>query len=105
MQIYNNHKAQMSKGQFKNIINKSQRSMAAPESSQLTTASSGYSNAAEIQVNDLKTNFMKMIEALKEQMNKSLNKIQENQQKIRRNEEITKGNPRRHKAVKKMNKT
>jgi hypothetical protein len=74
MQIYNNHKAQMSKGQFKNIINKSQRSMAAPESSQLTTASSGYSNAAEIQVNDLKTNFMKMIEAFKEEMNKSINK-------------------------------
>jgi hypothetical protein len=38
-------------------------------------------------------------------MNKSLNKIQENQQKIRRNEEITKGNPGSHKAVKKMNKT
>ena len=78
MQIYNNHKAQMSKGQFKNIINKSQRSMAAPESSQLTTASSGYSNAAEIQVNDLKTNFIKIGEVLKEEINTSLKEIQIN---------------------------
>ena len=40
--------------------------MAPPELSYPTTASPGYSNIAEVQQNDLKTNFMKMIEVLKE---------------------------------------
>jgi hypothetical protein len=37
-----------------------------------TTASPGYSNTAEAQENDLKTNLMTMTEALKEEMNKYL---------------------------------
>lgn len=40
--------------------------------------SSGYSNAPEAQENDLKTNFMKMVRALKEEMNKFLKEIPEN---------------------------
>lgn len=35
-------------------------------------AGPGYSNTAEVQDNNLKFNFMKMIKALKEEINKSL---------------------------------
>ena len=56
----------MPRGQYENTINNSQDNMAPPELSYPTTASPGYSNIAEAQENDLKTNFMKMIEVLKE---------------------------------------
>jgi hypothetical protein len=69
---------QMVKGQYKNTINKSQGNMGPPEPSYGTTASPGYSNTAEAQENDLKSNLMKMIEAFKEKMNKSLEEINEN---------------------------
>lgn len=45
------------------------RAMSPPELSYHTTASPEYSNITETQENDLKTNFMKMIEVLKEKMN------------------------------------
>ena len=43
-----------------------------------TTAGPEYSNTAATQENDLNTNFMKMIEVLKEEMNKPLKESQEN---------------------------
>jgi len=43
-----------------------------------STVSLGYSNTADTQENDLKSNLMKMTEAFKEEMNKSLKDIQEN---------------------------
>lgn len=42
------------------------------------TARSGYSKTVETQENDLKSSLIKMTEALKEHMNKSLEEIQEN---------------------------
>jgi hypothetical protein len=48
------------------------------EHSYPTTASPGYPNRPEAQENDLKSNLIKMIEAFKEEMNKSLKEIQEN---------------------------
>ena len=61
--------------------------MSPSEHSYPTTATSKYSNTAEAQEEDLKTNFMKMIGILKEEMNKSLKEIQENtKKKIERNE-------------------
>jgi hypothetical protein len=41
--------------------------MVSPELNYPTTASSGHSNTAETQVNNLKTNLMKVIEDLKEE--------------------------------------
>ena len=40
------------------------------------TANSGYRNTIKVQENDLKSNLIKMIEAFKEEMNKSLKVIQ-----------------------------
>ena len=42
------------------------------------TDNPGYPNTARAQENDLKSNLIKMIEAFKEEMNKSLKEIQEN---------------------------
>ena len=55
--------------------------MPPPEPSYPTTASPGYSNTAEAQENDLKLNFLKAREALKEEMNKSFKEIKEKKQK------------------------
>ena len=52
--------------------------MTSLEHSYPTTASPGYPSTAEAQENDLKSNLIKMIEAFKEEMNKSLKEIQEN---------------------------
>ena len=46
--------------------------MSPAEANNLTTASPEYFNIAEAQENNLKTNFMMMIEILKDEMNKSL---------------------------------
>ena len=70
----------MTRGQLKNI-NNIQGNIAQPESSCRTTASPGYSNTAEAQENDLKLNFLKAREALKEEMNKSFKEIKEKKQK------------------------
>ena len=73
---YNNPKAQMPRGQHKNIINNSQGNMASPKPSFPTSL--GYCNIAKAQENDLKSYLMRMIEAFKEEMNKSLKEIQKN---------------------------
>ena len=52
--------------------------MAPSELSYPTTASPEYCNTNKTQENDLKSNFIKMNEAFKEEMNKSLKEIQEN---------------------------
>ena len=52
--------------------------MAPTEHSYPTVASSGFSNTAEAQEGDLKFNFIKMSEAVREEMNKSIKEIQEN---------------------------
>lgn len=51
--------------------------MAPSEPSNPTTARPEHSNTAKAQENDLKTDFMKMIEVLKEEMKKSLEEYQE----------------------------
>ena len=48
------------------------------EPSYATTAGHEYSNLAETQEKDLKTNYRKMMELLKEKMNESLKEFQEN---------------------------
>ncbi|KAL6088399.1 hypothetical protein STEG23_019142 [Scotinomys teguina] len=53
-----------------------------------TTATPEYSNMAEAQENDLRTNFMKMIEELKEKVDKTVKEIEE--KVIKNLEEINK---------------
>ena len=55
--------------------------MSSPDPSYPTIASPKYSNTTEAQENDLETNLMKMIEVLKEEMNKPFKEIQENPNK------------------------
>jgi hypothetical protein len=57
--------------------------MAPPESRNLTTTNPGYPNETEEQEDDLKSNFIKMIGAFKEYMNKTLKEIQANEFKQR----------------------
>ena len=71
----------MPKGQHKKTINKTQGNMPPLEPSSPTTANPGYPNENEAQENGLKFNFIKMIEAFKEEMNKSLKEIHENTSK------------------------
>jgi hypothetical protein len=52
--------------------------MALPEPNYSTTEITEYSNMVEAQENNLNYNFMKIIESLKEEMNKSLKEIQKN---------------------------
>ncbi|KAL6068077.1 hypothetical protein STEG23_001430 [Scotinomys teguina] len=52
--------------------------MASSEPCYSTTASPEYSNKAEAQENDFKTNLKKMLEALNEEMNESPKEIQKN---------------------------
>ena len=52
--------------------------MTPSEHSYPTTASPGYPNTTEAQENDLKSNLIKMTEAFKEMMNKSLKALKEN---------------------------
>ena len=60
----------MPTGQCKNTIIKSLGNMAPPDPSYLAKESLGYSNIAEAQEKDLKTNYMKMTLVLKVAMNK-----------------------------------
>lgn len=57
--------------------------MAPPEISYPTTAGPEYSNKAEAQEKHFKTICMKMIEFLKEGINKSLKEIQEKSSQVR----------------------
>ena len=68
----------MARDQHKNKINNRQDNLASPEPSYPTTASPEYSDITEAQENDLKSNLMKMTDAFKEEMSKSLKEIQEN---------------------------
>ena len=68
----------MAEGQHKNTTNKSQDNMAPPEHNCPTAASPGYPNTTITEEDDLKSNFITMIEAFKEEINKSLKEIQEN---------------------------
>jgi hypothetical protein len=56
---------------------RSQGTTTAPEPSYLTTEIPGYTNTAEAHADDLKSNFIKMREAFREEMSRSLNEIQE----------------------------
>jgi hypothetical protein len=59
----------MAKGQRKNTVNKSYSTMACLWQNLPTTASPGYPNTMEAQENHLKSNLIKMIEVVKEEMN------------------------------------
>jgi hypothetical protein len=54
---------QMTKGQHKNPINRSQGNITSSEQSYPTTASSGYPNMANAQENDCKSKLIRMIKA------------------------------------------
>lgn len=69
---------QMAKGQQKSTICKSQGKMAQPEPSYTTTASPRCPYTAEAQEDDLKSNLKWVIEAFKDEMNKSRKEIQKN---------------------------
>jgi len=58
----------MAKGQHKNTINKTRDNMSLPEHSYCIAASLVYHNVAEAQENDLNTNHVKIVEALKKEM-------------------------------------
>lgn len=68
----------MSRLEHKNTINSRHGNMSLPEPGYPTIAGSEYSNINKAQENDLNTNYMKMLEALKEEINKSVKEIQKN---------------------------
>lgn len=63
--------------QYKNKTNNNQDNMLLPEPNYPTAASSEHFNTAEVQENNLKTGFVKIILVSKEEMNKSLEEIKE----------------------------
>lgn len=67
----------MAKGQNKKRT-KNQCNMAHSEQRDPTTTTPGYDNTTEAQESDLKFYLIKMIDAFKEEMNKSPKEIQEN---------------------------
>ena len=69
---------QIAKGPQKDTINKGHSHMTPLEHTYMSVVSPGYPNTTKAQENDLKSNLIKMIEAFKEEMNKSLKEIQEN---------------------------
>ena len=69
----------MNKRKLNKTINNSQGNMIPPEPNCPSSASAGNSNTAEAQENYLKSNLMKIIVALKEEMNMFLKEIQEKQ--------------------------
>lgn len=66
----------MSRPQLKNTINNSQDNIFPWEVSYPTTTGPEYYNIAEAQEKDFKTAFVNMAKILKEEINKSLDKIQ-----------------------------
>jgi hypothetical protein len=68
----------MPKEECKITINKSQGNMAPPEPSYPATTNPEYPNETEAQEVDLKFSLIRMIETFKEDINKSLKKVQEN---------------------------
>jgi hypothetical protein len=65
----------MAKNPQMNTINKSQSNTTPSGHSNPTTANSGCPNATKAQENDLTSDFIKMIEAFKEEMNKPLKEM------------------------------
>lgn len=73
----------MPKSLCNDTVNNIQGNVAPPELTYPMTARTEYSSAAEVQENDLKGNFMKMIEILKKRNGKkTLNKSRKDKQKI-----------------------
>lgn len=68
----------MPRGHYKDEINNIYGNMSPPELSYFTIAGHEYSNVVVDQRKDLKANYMKMVDALKEEMNKSHKAIYEN---------------------------
>lgn len=68
----------MSRLEHKNTTNSRHGNTSLPEAGYPTIAGSEYSNISKAQENDLNTNDMKMLEALKEEINKSVKEIQKN---------------------------
>ena len=62
----------MPEGWLKKTVNKIQVNMIPPKPSYLATTNPGYPNETEAQEDNLKSNLIKMLEAFKEDMNKSL---------------------------------
>jgi hypothetical protein len=77
--LANTRDNQMSKSKFKNIVNRSQCTMAPSELSFPTTANPGYPNTPKGQDCALKSYLMKIIEDLKDDINKSLKEIRKTQ--------------------------
>jgi hypothetical protein len=71
----------MAKSKHKTISNRSQNMWASSEPSSPITASPAYTNTPENQEADLKSYLMKIIESFKEDINSSLQEIQENRDK------------------------
>jgi hypothetical protein len=69
------------KGKYKNLTNTNQGYMICSEPSSPTTASAGNLNTLEKQDLDLKSHLMMLIEDFKNDINNSLNEIQENTSK------------------------
>jgi hypothetical protein len=69
---------QMAKGKHRNLINKNQEDWAPSEPSMPNTTSSGYPNTPEKQDSDLKSHLMMVVEDFKKGINNSLKEIQEN---------------------------
>jgi hypothetical protein len=68
----------MAKGKHKTLSNRSQNLWASSEPSSPITANSEYTNTPENQESVLKSYLMKIIESFKEDINNSLEEIQEN---------------------------
>lgn len=68
----------MLKEQHKNTINKSKGNMVPPDPSYPPITNPEYPNETEAQEVDLKFSLIRMIETFKEDINKSLKKVQEN---------------------------
>lgn len=66
----------MSTELLNNTVNKSQGNMALPKHRCSNAASSGYHNTTITQENDLKSNIIKMIKALKEEMDRHRTEMQ-----------------------------
>lgn len=67
----------MTTGLFKNIVNKSKGNMPPPKHRYPKNASPVYHNTTVTQENDIKYNIIKMIEVIKEKINRSLKEIEE----------------------------
>lgn len=82
----------MPRHQYKNKFNKKQDNVLLPEPNYPTVASSEHSNTDIVWENNIKTNFMKMILAFKEERSKSLKEIEKRQKVEEINKSLNKTN-------------